>query len=628
MGLDVRRAATIAIATLALALGLAGCGDFETRACFGPACDMDGGPDSLSPEGGAVDPDASAGSADAGAMPPPDSYEATGSARGCYDSVDNDFDGSADCDDTSCGLLASCCIGRAGCCQDVDLGLPVLDWSGCADTNPVSCAPPGVTFFGDPLPRLQSGGAWLYPGGDSTFDSGLVVDRPIDPATHRITLTARFAPAITCDGTCIDSVGLGLTMQPLDTFGTTTNARPLVAVLASAARGTMALVIAGELVTEWPHTSAADGEGDEVTLDVDPNGGIQVLHAGAPVVAESLPLPAAAQARIVVYGRSPNRSAADWLGARIGSLRAAVQVCDVPTAWSRHDAIPVAWRDGTPFGRSVRAPSLVAQDGSEALAFESDRQIFFATRPSGSTAAFAVAGNSTTPVPALSGTGTFDEFGVGDPELVPATGAWVLLYTARGTDSVRRIGRATMPYDGTTFFPAEYPVIDPSTYGLRHVDAPSVVVEADGRWLLVARTTGLDGGTSLAAFESRDEGSSWGMVASADLAANVRSAVATAFDADEVGAPGVVFRDGAYRIYYAGRQGTRYGIGLIASDELAYFRRFDEIFAGVAGQFDALGARDPDPLIVGGELWLLYTGTDGATDRIGRLVQPVAPAAP
>jgi hypothetical protein len=100
-----------------------------------------------------------------------------------------------------------------------------------------------------------------------------------------------------------------------------------------------------------------------------------------------------------------------------------------------------------------------------------------------------------------------------------------------------------------------------------------------------------------------------------------------AFDRDEVRAPAVVEVGGVRRIYYAGRRGTRWGIGvLIAGPDGRYFRVANEgrpVLTAGEGPFDALGVAGPAPYVDGDSLTLLHAGTDGARWRLLSASQPI-----
>src|SRR5690606_10270011 len=96
-----------------------------------------------------------------------------------------------------------------------------------------------------------------------------------------------------------------------------------------------------------------------------------------------------------------------------------------------------------------------------------------------------------------------------------------------------------------------------------------------------------------------------------------------AFDADEVAAP-ALYVDGAgiLRLYYAGRRGSRWSIGMIASGDgriFAYAPSEPVLRASGTGH-DALSVLDPSVVRVGDTLQLFHTASDGVAARVARAV--------
>jgi hypothetical protein len=129
-----------------------------------------------------------------------------------------------------------------------------------------------------------------------------------------------------------------------------------------------------------------------------------------------------------------------------------------------------------------------------------------------------------------------------------------------------------------------------------------------------------------------------------DAVVRSRDGRGIAFDVDEVAAPALVAYRGLLRLYYAGRRGTRWAIGLMVSEDGIHWWPANGgapilTGSGAAMAFDALSVSDPDPVVVDPnpdvhgdeELRLYYTGSDGVNMAIGlaRLRIPVAlPPAP
>jgi hypothetical protein len=175
------------------------------------------------------------------------------------------------------------------------------------------------------------------------------------------------------------------------------------------------------------------------------------------------------------------------------------------------------------------------------------------------------------------------------------------------------------------------PVIAPPD-GADGVDGPSVVVE--GGWTMVARIRS-GGTTELASWTSVD-GREWTRNDADPSATDSLHALTErsadsdldTFDANEIAAPSLVHAHGAWQLYYAGRNGSRWSIGLLISDDLVHWRPDPTgaaLLAGDGSGIDALGTRDPEAVVLRpGTLSLFYAGTDGAIEQIG-LTERAAP---
>ena len=102
-----------------------------------------------------------------------------------------------------------------------------------------------------------------------------------------------------------------------------------------------------------------------------------------------------------------------------------------------------------------------------------------------------------------------------------------------------------------------------------------------------------------------------------------------AFDRDEVSAPVAITHAGVTRIYYAGRRGTRWSVGLLLQGtDRTFFRAANDGAAVLTptGQGpDALGVSSPAAFVDGSELVLLYAGTEGAHWRLLSARMPIRP---
>ena len=145
---------------------------------------------------------------------------------------------------------------------------------------------------------------------------------------------------------------------------------------------------------------------------------------------------------------------------------------------------------------------------------------------------------------------------------------------------------------------------------------------------MVARVTDPEGGQQLAVYTS-DDGTSWTFWDMGHLGPITRrgDVSASGFDADEIAHPSLIVHDGAWQLYYAGRRGTRWGVGLLLSDELLRWRWYAggrPVLEGDGNGFDRVGVGAPDAVSVGATVELYYEGTDGTRTRLGRAVRQAA----
>ncbi|MCA9582313.1 MAG: hypothetical protein KC416_11000, partial [Myxococcales bacterium] len=240
--------------------------------------------------------------------------------------------------------------------------------------------------------------------------------------------------------------------------------------------------------------------------------------------------------------------------------------------------------------------------------------------------------------PAITAEGVeYRALGVSDPELLwdPHRNQWLLFFTATSEAGNRSIGRATIDEEGVVSVRSQ-PVLDPKTYGLTHLAAPSVVWAPLDTLLMVARTD-LDGTTRLRVFNSNADpngnaGIDWREeFASPELEARTTRTPenpSTGFAADEIGSAGLVIQNKAYHLYVEGRRGARWSIGILASDDLEHWRepREGEAVLGKGNGFDSLGLRSPDAIFLDGQVTLLYEGLSNGGSSLG-FAQRVATAA-
>lgn len=510
-----------------------------------------------------------------------------------------------------CPNLRSCCVGDGSCCSAVADGpLPsgAVPLDACSDGDDAATCLSGagvpVTAFGDPLPRIESG---LLPNGDGSYDSGLLLGDPVDLGSHRIEVTATFGAPADCGASCLEGVAVGFTAD--EDLGASTNVRMLVGLLYSGSRAEVSLVVANEAVRRWPMEATEE----TWSLTVRPDGIVEAMGPPleSPASVELLPEHAA---RLVVYGHNTNRPADSVLGARLTSLSVTTSLCDIPYAWAERGAATLR-SGGVVYTPSfLHGPSIATTpEGDALLAFELAGKIVLAERDD-TTGDFHLLGSPDVSVVEADGAA------LSDPELVWADGAWRLYYTL---DDGAGIGMAEGDADAASFT-HEGVVVPP--LGLARVEQPTLARHHTGVWIMVARTTDDDGIAHLAVLRSTD-GRNWHRQMQGDLEAlTARGASSlTGFDADDIAHPSLVIHDGAWQLYYAGRRGTRWSVGLIASDELFWWRSLGRVFSGDGNGFDRVGTSAPDATPLGDSIELVYEGLDGAQSRAGRAWRPATP---
>jgi hypothetical protein len=551
----------------------------------------------------------------------PDGYEAGGdpSKASCFDGVDNDDNARIDCEDEACASWPSCCPGRGACCGPT-LASPLpsaLDFRGCV-TQPVAsrCTGGEVAAFGDPGPWVDADG-WLHAGGREA-DGGLVVGAPVDLRHYRLRIDVELGRAGCGAGGCMESAGIAVTEA--HPGGPHPVVRPLVGLLASGERDEVVLLVGDERVAAWPF----EQEIERWTLTLDPTGRAVVERDGASV--SSHPYAAIGASHLVIFGRSENRPAGGPAGSRIGQVAIETTVCDSPTAWSGRE--PVTALSTPPSGAARSAPSIARRPlGEYALAYESGGAIFVLDP----TTDEAWNGGRAILAPSTS----YDSNGVFDPELqwddggADGAGQWVLFYTAVDAHDVRRIGRATST-PGGAFAPDAAASIDPAELeGTVGVEMPTVARTFDGTWVLVARANGVDGESRLVAFTANSlSGASisdraplmhYPHTTLGELTTRRPTTMGLAFDAREIAHPSLVVQNGAFHLYYAGRHGTRWSIGLMTSDDLRHWRTFAEpVLARDPSRLGELGVRAPDVLFHDQRVELVYVADDGVHGVVER----------
>ncbi|MEC7519564.1 MAG: hypothetical protein VYE22_06860 [Myxococcota bacterium] len=579
------------ICTVLLLLGVGGCTDAGTAACPGAPCYRggDGGP--------ADEADASADAGmqtpgphlDAGAL----GDEASFGAGACFNGVNEDVgldaeDDGADCDDASCASAAICCLGEsdAACCVASPRVVHAF-----GDCDGVSGCAPGALVFG--APRVAADG--LVPNGDESGDGGLALGEPLDLTRQRVTLTGRLRAEAECAEDCLEVAAFGVGDAP--TLG---RVLPDVAMALRPARREIALLVAGETLHAWRYDGAADLV---VSLTLAPTGELTAGVEGMePVSATFMPR---ADRRALIYGRTQSLRAEP---ARVMSLSVEASTCRMPSALDRWDAPEIPW--GEPWaGQAPRSPSVLADDETLRLAFELDGSLFVAVRdPSG---AWRMQGSDLDDPVLRAPAGTR----YADPDLVRTEAGDFLLLT------VESDGQTRLAVSGPVeLASARFP--DPRVLGEPDLRAPSAAVTPDGE-VLIAAVRGRASGSRVLLFDSDP--------AFTSLSPKVEQPIVTAsgelfrFDEQEVADPALmVDGDGLLRLYYAGRRGTRWALGLRASIDREHFREIGggaPILTPSGSGFDALSVRAPDARWDGDAVELWFGAHSGAAWSIGAAVE-------
>jgi hypothetical protein len=513
-----------------------------------------------------------------------DAFEAAPASRAaCYE---RGADGASDCETADCRGLASCCVNRGDCCAPRTSNLPSALSFDCDDLD-VCFDEVFAQPFGSPAPfPVRSTG--LAAGGDTSFDSGVLVGEAIDLASERVVLDARFERTACGEGVCVASFAVGLTTQ--SALGDSEHVAPLVAMQVSAAREGVALLAAGRVVARVDFVPEA-----RWSLAVRPDGRADLLRDGAVVASTRI---APARARVVLYGHATNPSATanpEEPQVILTSFGAQVATCDMVRAWD--DASEVLVFDGaTPGTFELVTDVAVARTADT-------RWLAFTDATSGVEQLYVARDRSGFEL---------------DRNALP--------------DSYADARHPTLAFDGTDLFlVSERPTeLSSSLSSLRLDDTLGAFVEDTalalnelpigltdvslafhrGHALLVGRNV-----ASLDAFvRGPDTGSVWRRVSSIPDAALLGGGLS---------ASRVVHHD-AYLLHHAWRRGARGGLGLVASDELVAWRPVEDDQLSPSA-IDVLGARASSALSEGGTIELFYVADDGVRRRLAARTR-LAPA--
>jgi hypothetical protein len=614
---------------------------------------------------------------DAGLGPPSDAAldapaplgsrtETAGDELSCGDFLDDTDSDGADCSDHDCATSHICCVESitADCCPAPSSVPRSLDFiaSSCSASTPAAMCASGVIGFGtsastfirdvdDAVCGDATGG--MAPQGSDRSDAGLLFDQTFDAGSTVIALEAHVGVGSAGSGS-IDAVAVGLTAQT-DLGSTAARVRPTVAIVVSATDQTIRAVAGDVAFDAQPLSIFPTGSCHELDVRIvtSPNGTFDASfrrHAdglGWTMLETGRPFDAAPLSRPVVYGRTTNPGL-DGVHAWVRSMGVARQVCDVLAPSRSEDTVLT----GTVTGTNVR--SVTRLDGL--AAFESDGTIYSAGVDGNGRVDPSASPTNPQLIDPLMDPTSFYGAGAFDPELA-RVGANVRLYfTGLSPAGVRSIGYLDFTDDLTARVTGSVPrvLFDPTAIGLAHADG-ATYLEApatgpDGPTtarLLVFRGTQHDGRTDIRAL--RLEGpsailgadaetidladtaaASGGYTRSSPLSANealYQSATLdeAAFDRDEVSSPELVFYNDVFRIFYAGRHGARWAIGVLRSPDFQHFERASAtpVLSGSGRGFDSVSVSDPDVFLEGDELYLYYSGANGVETRPGLATQEI-----
>lgn len=515
-------------------------------------------------------------------------------ALACYGSADA-------CGEPECAVFASCCVGTGSCCVPVtNPSLPELtDLGSCAGQSIGACAATfGVSLvpFGPGDPSLTSRG--LVPGGDATSEAGVIVGGSVDLGANRIELEVELTLPLNCGPSCLESAGVAFSGE---SPGALVDAG--LGLLLSGSRNEVNLMV-GNAVAD---TYAVPNGSTVWTLVASPQGRVEVLRDGQRVGTHSFSSGALRDASLVVFGRNLNPAGQN---AAVRSLRVASAVCDEPSAWESRNELTITDDFGMPLpeDRFGQAPA-IGGDGSELrVAYEIDAQVFWgrALGP-GSVELIDTA-------PAIAPAHAHDAQGVFQPELVFDGTTWHAFYTARDQSGTGSIGHGTAEPLAASFTTDPGPTLAPTADEVS-LDSPTVHFR-DGLWVLVVRATLADGETELRAYYATELGSGWARIGGGNLEALTRSAdVGSA-----VTGPSLIVHDSAYQLYVARREGTRWSIDILVSDELLVWRSAGLALGASSDSeaFDSVGARAPDAISLTDRVDVVYEGQDGVSFVLGR----------
>jgi hypothetical protein len=146
-------------------------------------------------------------------------------------------------------------------------------------------------------------------------------------------------------------------------------------------------------------------------------------------------------------------------------------------------------------------------------------------------------------------------------------------------------------------------------------DSPTLARVDDSRVALIVRRLHRDGSVDYAVYSATSAVTSATELTGLHLNDALAASAAPGYDADEVAGLALVGQDHAWHLYYARRQGARWSIGLLVSDDLVYFRHAadgDSVLLSDGSTRESVGLRAPTVIFDDDRVTLGYIGLDGS----------------
>lgn len=482
----------------------------------------------------------------------------------------------------------ACCVDSpsTSCCNPNTRPI-ALDTRSCSDGQELgACTEAPVQVFGTNAPTVLADGNVV--GGSGPNFSGLALGNGFDPRGTNGTLNTWVdVPDMRCRDECIDVVGVTFLDRVPQGFE---EARVRFGVLINGSRNRVQVIEGGEVVQtynlsagEFEIRSRIDG-----TFEADiPSTEGERRYTTRLEPGERL-VPA-----VITRNEDPGPEGFVTLQ----SARFTSQTCDAPRAITSDETPALPSVDGRP-------AVLFREDGSLSVFVTNNGAIERVDRDTGG--ALGAASVALSP----DANETFE-----DPWLVEH-GDNLWLY-AMQTDGIGERALVRVPAQaGEVFDRADLEVLVRPTDelpGILDLHSPSVV-EREEQLAIYAQAELDGGGNALVELRTAD-GVQWVHVRTLR---EPRPDDLYGFERDEVADPAVVHAGGLYRLYFAGRQGTRWTIALMVSPDLSNWYDVGPVLSPDDEGYDALAVRGPAPYVnTGDRVSLYYVASDGVLPVLG-----------